>query len=221
MNNSQGLFHIPTTRNEKNCCLINVRSQLENLLTMSPSCVSWVNGGKPTGQTLFKQGLVVSEVIEDGLLENAFYHLARHAREANKPVASRRQSVTSFLYQCGNRFLSGREKVAFVVRLTKNQVKMLCQCERRFLQDPWMDLVWPRCTEGVSLVQELANVLLRRTDSRIHGLIHRSEAFAQVSRVGFVLVVQQLERQLLNDKNKTDPGNLGESLAPVYQSVNP
>ncbi|GAA55190.1 hypothetical protein CLF_107109 [Clonorchis sinensis] len=26
---------------------------------------------------------------------------------------------------------------------------------------------------------------------------------------------------LLNDKNKTDPGNLGESLAPVYQSVNP
>ncbi|GAA50483.1 intraflagellar transport protein 46 homolog [Clonorchis sinensis] len=29
------------------------------------------------------------------------------------------------------------------------------------------------------------------------------------------------ERQLLNDKNKTDPRNLGESLAPVYQSVNP
>ncbi|GAA48738.1 pol-related protein [Clonorchis sinensis] len=29
------------------------------------------------------------------------------------------------------------------------------------------------------------------------------------------------ERQPLNDKNKTDPGNLGESLAPVYQSVNP
>ncbi|GAA48193.1 hypothetical protein CLF_101297 [Clonorchis sinensis] len=28
------------------------------------------------------------------------------------------------------------------------------------------------------------------------------------------------ERQLLNDKNKTDPGNLGKSLAPVYQSVN-
>ncbi|GAA50127.1 pol-related protein [Clonorchis sinensis] len=29
------------------------------------------------------------------------------------------------------------------------------------------------------------------------------------------------ERQPLNDKNKTDPGNLGESLDPVYQSVNP
>ncbi|GAA57787.1 hypothetical protein CLF_113196 [Clonorchis sinensis] len=29
------------------------------------------------------------------------------------------------------------------------------------------------------------------------------------------------ERQLLNDKNKTDPRNLGESLDPVYQSVNP
>ncbi|GAA50457.1 hypothetical protein CLF_104565 [Clonorchis sinensis] len=29
------------------------------------------------------------------------------------------------------------------------------------------------------------------------------------------------ERQLLNDKNKTDPGNLGKSLALVYQSVNP
>ncbi|GAA55307.1 hypothetical protein CLF_107556 [Clonorchis sinensis] len=29
------------------------------------------------------------------------------------------------------------------------------------------------------------------------------------------------ERQLLNDKNKTDPGNLGESLDSVYQSVNP
>ncbi|GAA47799.1 ubiquitin carboxyl-terminal hydrolase L5 [Clonorchis sinensis] len=29
------------------------------------------------------------------------------------------------------------------------------------------------------------------------------------------------ERQLLNDKNKTDPGNLGKSLNPVYQSVNP
>ncbi|GAA53222.1 hypothetical protein CLF_109796 [Clonorchis sinensis] len=29
------------------------------------------------------------------------------------------------------------------------------------------------------------------------------------------------ERQSLNDKNKTDPGDLGESLAPVYQSVNP
>ncbi|GAA49941.1 hypothetical protein CLF_103810 [Clonorchis sinensis] len=29
------------------------------------------------------------------------------------------------------------------------------------------------------------------------------------------------ERQLLNDKNKTDPGILGKSLAPVYQSVNP
>ncbi|GAA51631.1 hypothetical protein CLF_106510 [Clonorchis sinensis] len=29
------------------------------------------------------------------------------------------------------------------------------------------------------------------------------------------------ERQLLNDKNKTDQGNLGKSLAPVYQSVNP
>ncbi|GAA52439.1 hypothetical protein CLF_108081 [Clonorchis sinensis] len=28
------------------------------------------------------------------------------------------------------------------------------------------------------------------------------------------------ERQPLNDKNKTDPGNLGESLDPVYQSVN-
>ncbi|GAA49485.1 hypothetical protein CLF_103139 [Clonorchis sinensis] len=30
-----------------------------------------------------------------------------------------------------------------------------------------------------------------------------------------------VERQLLSDKNKTDPGNLGECLAPVYQSVNP
>ncbi|KAG5445259.1 hypothetical protein CSKR_110440 [Clonorchis sinensis] len=29
------------------------------------------------------------------------------------------------------------------------------------------------------------------------------------------------ERQPLNDKNKTDPGILGESLDPVYQSVNP
>ncbi|GAA52990.1 hypothetical protein CLF_109282 [Clonorchis sinensis] len=29
------------------------------------------------------------------------------------------------------------------------------------------------------------------------------------------------ERKLLNDKNKTDTGNLGESLDPVYQSVNP
>ncbi|GAA56090.1 hypothetical protein CLF_109883, partial [Clonorchis sinensis] len=29
------------------------------------------------------------------------------------------------------------------------------------------------------------------------------------------------ERQPLNDKNKTDPGNLGESLDPVYESVNP
>ncbi|GAA51827.1 hypothetical protein CLF_106845 [Clonorchis sinensis] len=29
------------------------------------------------------------------------------------------------------------------------------------------------------------------------------------------------ERQRLNDKNKTDPGNLGESLDPVYQSLNP
>ncbi|GAA50827.1 hypothetical protein CLF_105109 [Clonorchis sinensis] len=29
------------------------------------------------------------------------------------------------------------------------------------------------------------------------------------------------ERQPLNDKNETDPGNLGESLDPVYQSVNP
>ncbi|GAA57706.1 hypothetical protein CLF_113101 [Clonorchis sinensis] len=29
------------------------------------------------------------------------------------------------------------------------------------------------------------------------------------------------ERQPLNDKNKTDPGNLGESLDPAYQSVNP
>ncbi|GAA53808.1 hypothetical protein CLF_111196 [Clonorchis sinensis] len=29
------------------------------------------------------------------------------------------------------------------------------------------------------------------------------------------------ERQLPNDKNKTDPGNLGKSLDPVYQSVNP
>ncbi|GAA52707.1 hypothetical protein CLF_108652 [Clonorchis sinensis] len=29
------------------------------------------------------------------------------------------------------------------------------------------------------------------------------------------------ERQLLNDKNKTDPGNLGESLDPVYQSTKP
>ncbi|GAA48079.1 hypothetical protein CLF_101152 [Clonorchis sinensis] len=28
------------------------------------------------------------------------------------------------------------------------------------------------------------------------------------------------ERQPLNDKNKSDPGNLGESLDPVYQSVN-
>ncbi|KER29230.1 hypothetical protein T265_04078 [Opisthorchis viverrini] len=52
----------------------------------------------------------------------------------------------------------------------------------------------------------------------IHGLIYRIEAFAQVSRVGFVLVG---ERQPLTDKNKTDPGNLGKSLDPVYQSVNP
>ncbi|GAA57413.1 hypothetical protein CLF_112687 [Clonorchis sinensis] len=29
------------------------------------------------------------------------------------------------------------------------------------------------------------------------------------------------ERQLLNDKNEADPGNLGEILDPVYQSVNP
>ncbi|GAA56677.1 hypothetical protein CLF_111355 [Clonorchis sinensis] len=36
-----------------------------------------------------------------------------------------------------------------------------------------------------------------------------------------VHIVHCGERQLLNDKNKTDPGNLGESLAPVYQSVNP
>ncbi|GAA49870.1 hypothetical protein CLF_103700 [Clonorchis sinensis] len=29
------------------------------------------------------------------------------------------------------------------------------------------------------------------------------------------------DRQPLNGRNKTDPGNLGESLDPVYQSVNP
>ncbi|KAG5444564.1 hypothetical protein CSKR_108069 [Clonorchis sinensis] len=29
------------------------------------------------------------------------------------------------------------------------------------------------------------------------------------------------ERQPLNDKNKTYPGNLGEGLDPMYQSVNP
>ncbi|KER24000.1 hypothetical protein T265_08244 [Opisthorchis viverrini] len=29
------------------------------------------------------------------------------------------------------------------------------------------------------------------------------------------------ERQPLTDKNKTDPGNFGKSLDPVYQSVNP
>ncbi|GAA51950.1 hypothetical protein CLF_107121 [Clonorchis sinensis] len=29
------------------------------------------------------------------------------------------------------------------------------------------------------------------------------------------------ERQLLNNKSTTDPENLGESLDPVYQSVNP
>ncbi|GAA57660.1 hypothetical protein CLF_113037 [Clonorchis sinensis] len=29
------------------------------------------------------------------------------------------------------------------------------------------------------------------------------------------------EQQPLSDKNKTDPGNLGESLNPVYQSANP
>ncbi|KAG5448078.1 hypothetical protein CSKR_114139 [Clonorchis sinensis] len=42
-----------------------------------------------------------------------------------------------------------------------------------------------------------------------------------VSHADFTPTNQQRERQLLNDKNKTDPGNLGKSLAPVYQSVNP
>ncbi|KER21317.1 hypothetical protein T265_10320 [Opisthorchis viverrini] len=32
---------------------------------------------------------------------------------------------------------------------------------------------------------------------------------------------QSCERQPLTDKNKTDPGNLGNSLDPLYQSVNP
>ncbi|KAG5448495.1 hypothetical protein CSKR_101938 [Clonorchis sinensis] len=35
------------------------------------------------------------------------------------------------------------------------------------------------------------------------------------------IIMSESEGQPLNDKNKTDPGNLGESLAPVYQSVNP
>ncbi|GAA55920.1 histone H2A [Clonorchis sinensis] len=38
----------------------------------------------------------------------------------------------------------------------------------------------------------LGDKSVQRTDSRIHGLVHRSEASAQVSRVGCVLVVQQL-----------------------------
>ncbi|KER31827.1 hypothetical protein T265_02054 [Opisthorchis viverrini] len=36
-----------------------------------------------------------------------------------------------------------------------------------------------------------------------------------------IVVISPCERQPLTDKNKTDPGNLGKSLAPVYQSVNP
>ncbi|KAG5453288.1 hypothetical protein CSKR_113965 [Clonorchis sinensis] len=39
-----------------------VRSELRNLLTMSPPCVCWVNGEKPVGQALFKQGSVSKSV---------------------------------------------------------------------------------------------------------------------------------------------------------------
>ncbi|GAA51792.1 pol-related protein, partial [Clonorchis sinensis] len=41
------------------------------------------------------------------------------------------------------------------------------------------------------------------------------------SRFFIVDPVKHGERQKLNDKNKTDPGNLGESFDPVYQSVDP
>ncbi|KER22020.1 hypothetical protein T265_09774 [Opisthorchis viverrini] len=34
------------------------------------------------------------------------------------------------------------------------------------------------------------------------------------------LLQRRCERQPLTNKNKTDPGNLGKSLDPVYQSVN-
>ncbi|GAA54531.1 hypothetical protein CLF_103564 [Clonorchis sinensis] len=57
---------------------------------------------------------------------------------------------------------------------------------------------WHSCIKDIAFSRPLlsfpfsqtADLLPTNWLSRIHGLIHRSEAFAQVSRVGFVLVVQ-------------------------------
>ncbi|GAA51129.1 hypothetical protein CLF_105622 [Clonorchis sinensis] len=62
-----------------------------------------------------------------------------------------------------NRFLLHRGKVAFVKRLTKQQTEMSCQCIRRFLQDPWVDFVWPQRAEWVDLVQEFTNATIVNT----------------------------------------------------------
>ncbi|GAA55138.1 hypothetical protein CLF_106992, partial [Clonorchis sinensis] len=50
----------------------------------------------------------------------------------------------------------------------------------------------PEDRYGAVQKPKISTAISRPLDSRIHGLMHRSEAFAQVSRVGFVLVVQQL-----------------------------
>ncbi|KAG5450548.1 hypothetical protein CSKR_101712 [Clonorchis sinensis] len=104
--------------------------------------------------------VVGNKVVWDGSLQNAFHHVARHANWRD------------------TRFLPRRGNSGFVERLTEHQGEMFCQCVRRFLQDPRMDLVWPQRAERVNIVQELTNVLLRE---------------GQVTR-GFLIPVPQEER---------------------------
>ncbi|KER21777.1 hypothetical protein T265_09963 [Opisthorchis viverrini] len=52
-------------------------------------------------------------------------------------------------------------------------------------------------------------------DREISNFVYR------LSRFECFLSRKFCERQPLTDKNKTDPGDLGKSLDPVYQSVNP
>ncbi|KER32907.1 hypothetical protein T265_01186 [Opisthorchis viverrini] len=60
--------------------------------------------------------------------------------------------VTSFVHLRDNHSIPSRGKATFVKRLTKHQVKTICQCKRRFLQDAGMDLVGPQHAKWADLV---------------------------------------------------------------------
>ncbi|GAA52523.1 kynurenine---oxoglutarate transaminase [Clonorchis sinensis] len=91
----------------------------------------------------------------------------RHAQELGKVPVQRSMLCSVYIHLEGTgigtpgfQVVRNKGQAAFVKRLTKHQIELSCQCEKRFIQDPWTDFVSPQRAERVDLAQYLTNVCL-------------------------------------------------------------